>query len=252
MIDNPLILLLAVIAAGALLFFTTIGMGYVGSVVINALTRFLARNNTKAAQLAAWDAATLKTFTDGADAPTTAIRPPPLANPKDQLAFFGFVATSIALILIPMSFAPEGRHVSLPAILRLYQPDSLAVKPKPTAVPAAVAEPGKLPTGAAALPAGNAANGKMLFASNGCSSCHAIAKDVKLVGPSLYGIWNTAATREKGVDAKSYLYESITKPNAFVVDGYTQNIMPSTFAQALSAQQMADLLAYLEKDLAQK
>ena len=68
----------------------------------------------------------------------------------------------------------------------------------------------------------------------------------------MYGIWNTAATREPGVAAKDYVFESILTPNKFVVNGFAQGLMPASFAQSLTTQQLADLIAYMEKDLNQK
>ena len=41
-----------------------------------------------------------------------------------------------------------------------------------------------------------------------------------------------------------FTHESIVNPGAYVESGY-QNIMPSTFGQNLSPQQLADLVAYL-------
>ena len=46
--------------------------------------------------------------------------------------------------------------------------------------------------------------------------------------------------------AQQYLIESIVMPNVFVVSGYEAGIMPQDFAQRLTAQQVADLIAYME------
>ncbi|HQX75987.1 MAG TPA: hypothetical protein PL074_06720, partial [Thermoflexales bacterium] len=61
--------------------------------------------------------------------------------------------------------------------------------------------------------------------------------------------FTTAATRESNVGAKEYLYESIVNPNKFVVDKFQPNLMTQTFAKTLSPQQMADILAWMERDL---
>ena len=42
-----------------------------------------------------------------------------------------------------------------------------------------------------------------------------------------------------------YLYDSITNPNSFIVDGYNSDVMPETYAEDLSDQDFADLLTYL-------
>jgi hypothetical protein len=42
-----------------------------------------------------------------------------------------------------------------------------------------------------------------------------------------------------------YIYESILRPNAYVVDGFQKGLMPQTFETTLTPQQLADLLAFL-------
>lgn len=101
----------------------------------------------------------------------------------------------------------------------------------------------------AGLPAGSADRGKGLFTSQGCVACHSLDKGTVLVGPSLAGVFTTAATREPNVGAKEYLYESLVLPNKFVVDKFQPNLMPQTFAQTLSPAQISDLLAWMERDL---
>lgn len=106
-------------------------------------------------------------------------------------------------------------------------------------------------TGSAATsaPAGNAAAGETLFAqatigSNaGCKTCHSLDGS-KLVGPTMQGIGTRAASEVQGQSAEEYLHTSIVDPNAHVVEGYTEGVMPS-FKTALSDQQVNDLVAYL-------
>ena len=96
---------------------------------------------------------------------------------------------------------------------------------------------------------GGAELGKQIYARAACNSCHSIAKDVKIVGPSLYGIWTTAASRKPGVSAKDYLHESIVKPGAFVVEGYPDGVMPQNFGQTLKPEEIEALLTYFETEL---
>jgi len=124
-----------------------------------------------------------------------------------------------------------------------------------TAAPAATASPlgptpapdspAALQAELAALPAGNAASGQALFSAVGCVACHALVKDVRIVGPSLAGVAARAATRKAGYSAQLYLYESITRPNATVVDGFPTGVMPQDFRARLKAQDLADLIAFL-------
>jgi len=69
------------------------------------------------------------------------------------------------------------------------------------------------------------------------------------IGPKFPGdppLAARAATRRPGYSAELYLYESITHPDAFVAPGFQSGIMPGDFAKQLSAQDLADIIAYLE------
>jgi cytochrome c2 len=104
----------------------------------------------------------------------------------------------------------------------------------------------------AALPKGDAAAGQAVFDPGGagaCGACHSLEADKRIVGPSLAGVAARAATRKPGYTAEMYLYESVTNPNAFVVDTFPPDVMPKTFKDKLTPQQLADVLAFL---LAQK
>ncbi|MBI4218726.1 MAG: c-type cytochrome, partial [Chloroflexi bacterium] len=84
---------------------------------------------------------------------------------------------------------------------------------------------------------GDANRGKDLFTKLGCSACHSTGSDT-IVGPGMKGVGERAGTRKPGVSADAYLQESIKTPNAFVVEGFQPNLMPSTFAD-LSGQEIA-------------
>jgi cytochrome c551/c552 len=91
---------------------------------------------------------------------------------------------------------------------------------------------------------GSATAGKALFASNGCGACHTYkpANSNGKVGPDLD---NVAADAKKanqgGVDA--YVAASIKNPNAYVVPGFQQGVMPAF--DSLNNKQLADLVAFL-------
>jgi cytochrome c oxidase subunit 2 len=87
---------------------------------------------------------------------------------------------------------------------------------------------------------GDAAAGKEVFAAQGCGSCHTFepAGSSGNVGPNL-----TEAL--KGKDA-AFIHDSIVNPNAVVASGFQPNIMPQTYGSQLSAQQLADLVAFLQ------
>lgn len=98
------------------------------------------------------------------------------------------------------------------------------------------------------LPPGNADNGKTLFNTKGCVGCHSLEKDVRMVGPSFYNVFDHAKTRVPDMGPKEYLYDSIVKPNDHIVETYQSGLMPATFASQLTPQDMADLLAWFERD----
>ena len=75
----------------------------------------------------------------------------------------------------------------------------------------------------------------LLFTSYACAGCHSL-DGTRLVGPSLKGI---GARADKG-----FLKQSMLEPNAVIATDFPA-AMPS-FAGMLSAQQIEDLLAYLQ------
>jgi mono/diheme cytochrome c family protein len=101
-------------------------------------------------------------------------------------------------------------------------------------------------TTAPSQPAGNAAAGKTLFASQGCSACHTFtpAGATGTVGPNLDHLAADAQKANRGPLDK-YATESITDPSAYVVPGFPNGVMPSNFAQMMSPPQIADLVAFI-------
>jgi cytochrome c2 len=93
-------------------------------------------------------------------------------------------------------------------------------------------------------PAGDAAAGKALFNAQGCNACHTFkpAGATAKVGPDLDNLAADAAKANRGSPAE-YAAESIRDPNAYVVPGYPQGVMP-TFS-SLSDKQVADLVAFV-------
>ena len=98
------------------------------------------------------------------------------------------------------------------------------------------------------LPSGDVSRGAQLFQQsvNGappCASCHSLDGSL-IVGPSVKGISTRAGTRIAGMDAPNYIYQSVTRPAAYIVSGYS-NLMYNQFDQKLTPEQIADLIAYL-------
>lgn len=110
------------------------------------------------------------------------------------------------------------------------------------------------------LPPGDAERGESLFRQTligerpepGCSTCHSLAPDVVLLGPSLAGVATRSADTlqeptyaGEATTVEAYLHESIIAPNVYVVPGFAPDVMRPTFATELSSQVIADLIAFL-------
>ncbi len=93
---------------------------------------------------------------------------------------------------------------------------------------------------------GGAANGKQLFASEGCGSCHAFAAAgaTGTIGPDLDQALAGDA-KKAGQPLAAFVRESIIKPNAYVRSGFQPGVMPSSYGQSLSSSQVADVIAFL-------
>ena len=88
--------------------------------------------------------------------------------------------------------------------------------------------------------AGNPAQGKTLFVSEGCGGCHTFkaAGTSGKTGPDL-------DQTLKGKD-DAYIRESIVDPNATVAAGFQPGIMPP-YGETLDSTQVADLVAFLSQ-----
>ena len=88
--------------------------------------------------------------------------------------------------------------------------------------------------------------GEKLFTQNGCSVCHSRDGVTKSQCPNLKGIWHRDETMTTNtvvhVD-ENYIAESIRKPQAKIVMGYTNLLMP-TFA--LTDRQVDAIIAYFK------
>ena len=100
-------------------------------------------------------------------------------------------------------------------------------------------------------PSQDADEGRKIFtassigASAGCQICHSVEPDRVLVGPSLFGIADAAGERVPGLDAEAYLRQSITDPDAYVVDGFPAGQMLADFGTRLRDDEIENLVTYL-------
>ena len=81
--------------------------------------------------------------------------------------------------------------------------------------------------------------GLQAFNGAGCTACHTVAGYSNgVVGPELTNIY-----AEKGPD---YIRESIMMPNAVITDGFAAGIMPQNLGELLTAEQIDNIIAFLE------
>ena len=109
--------------------------------------------------------------------------------------------------------------------------------------------------GAGGAAAGDPAHGKQLFdgavamageRAPACVTCHSIEPGMDTgSGQSLSNIGNRSAKTVAGQSAEEYLRTAITTPDAYLAGGYQEGIMYRDYAQALTAQQIDDLVAYM-------
>jgi mono/diheme cytochrome c family protein len=228
LLDNPTLLFAIVFGVFVAL---VIGGGISFALVAALGTRFFGKNVPADDKMTAFDKAQAAALT----ASRTAERKPVLITPTMEpfvIAIGGFI---VVFILASLLVRPEQAKTA----------EAGAATP---AVASGLPITGNFTEIVAGLPAGNADNGVKLFTSIGCGGCHGLQKDQRLVGPSFYGLFARAGTRTAGEGAKEYIYHSIVNPNAFVVESYQSGLMPPTYAKQLSKQDMADILAYIERD----
>jgi cytochrome c553 len=104
------------------------------------------------------------------------------------------------------------------------------------------------------LPAGDAKNGETLATTLGCTACHVAsatgpywpAKDgTPGVGTRAADRLKDPAYKGKATSPEQYLFESVVNPNAYVVNGFASGVMPQNYANQLTDQNLADIIAYL-------
>jgi mono/diheme cytochrome c family protein len=141
---------------------------------------------------------------------------------------------------MPMTVARRGATLTLLSVLALTagcggNQETVGSEPTPT----------QTTTGAATV-AGDAAHGKEVFVAQHCGGCHTLgaAGTSGTVGPNLDQQLIMSA-RKAGEPLSDFARESIVNPNAFLAEGYNGAIMPTSFGDQLSDQEIADLVAFV-------
>lgn len=97
---------------------------------------------------------------------------------------------------------------------------------------------------------GDAAIGDVLFhemqsVGFACSTCHYADQETRLIGPGLLGIGDNAASRVAGESAEEYLRNAILHPDDYLVETFPAGLMPQTYADVFSEEDVNNLIAYL-------
>lgn len=97
----------------------------------------------------------------------------------------------------------------------------------------------------AAVQAADPSQAEAIALQYGCVGCHSLDPDQQMTGPTWYHVGDTAVARVPDESPGLYIYRSIVAPNDFVVPNFQANLMPQTFAETLSTQELGDLIAFL-------
>lgn len=88
-------------------------------------------------------------------------------------------------------------------------------------------------------------NSSQIGDAPGCATCHSIVPGEIIVGPSLAGVASKDSNQLDYSTAEEYVLQSILEPNAYIVEGFSPNIMYQDFSSALTEKELQDLTAYL-------
>ena len=146
---------------------------------------------------------------------------------------------SIMLVIVILAIAGCGRR-------NIYAPTPTSAVFQPTQTPfVSVADQ------QSAQQANLADDGEVLFntfyaeVGFACETCHFIDQETRKIGPGLVDIVERGATRVDGQSAETYIRNSILHPNDYVVDQYTPDLMPQTYADLFAEDELDALVAYL-------
>jgi mono/diheme cytochrome c family protein len=162
----------------------------------------------------------------------------PWTSTGEVLLWLLFVA-----LLIPAVFTgyAVGHYTSLgkpPATVTVTTIGETGTVTQPTTT-AQTTTTSKRPSG------GDAAAGKTVFLSSGCTGCHTLtaAGSTGTTGPDLDKAPATDASAA-GMELDAFIKQSITDPGAYVAKGYP-NIMPADGGASLTPKQIDDLVAFI-------
>lgn len=94
-------------------------------------------------------------------------------------------------------------------------------------------------------PADPVARGERLFRAQ-CLGCHGVEPGApEALGPNLAGVATRASANPDGLTAAEWLLRETVDPNASIAPGFQSGLMPTTYGQSLSPEQLDDLVAFM-------
>jgi cytochrome c oxidase subunit II len=90
--------------------------------------------------------------------------------------------------------------------------------------------------------------GQALSQNNGCLACHSLT-GAKGIGPTWKGLAGEVVKLVDGTTVTAddaYLQEAIVNPNKQITAGFPPGVMPQTYKNVLSDQQIQDIIAYMK------
>lgn len=90
-------------------------------------------------------------------------------------------------------------------------------------------------------------NQSVIDSTPGCVTCHSLQPDEVIVGPSLAGFAEEAEEEgeAEGMSAEEFVRQSIVDPDAEVMEGFNEGVMPGNYGDVLSAEQLDNLVEFL-------
>jgi mono/diheme cytochrome c family protein len=247
--DIPLTMLLI---AGGMVGVIVVG-GLLLSLFSGFLTNYISRTSPGEKKMNAWSDAQFKQTTKELDTPKK-VSMGPRAEPL-AISAAGFAVVFI-LSQIFVTVPPEVIDCKKEANKTLPTCIEQAAAAKVRVVVPRDAKAAKDVTDDILTLQGDAARGLALYTERGCVGCHGLNQGELKVGPSFYGVHTLGATRKEGYSADMYLLESIVRPGAFIVTGFSDGVMPANYAapgpNQIKKQDMADMLAWMRTANAQK
>ena len=93
---------------------------------------------------------------------------------------------------------------------------------------------------------GDPTRGQQIFTAQACMGCHTVDEGgMAIVGPNQWELYLRAGERVEGLSAEEYVYRSIIEPSEYIVEGFTDGMMPQTYDVMITPLELYDVVAYL-------